>query len=158
ATYPTGWAGDLTFEQISNHVAPKVVWKLTKYGVFGQDIPDSLQSGLMKLWEVLVAEPNLLADKTLLDVMWMVIRGSNSNWYIRYHRKYTTFTDITGDSPYDVDEFGISGLTSPSEWWRAAEPWATWAAQVDFRLDITAAIQTIVKEYDDDIRGLVALY
>lgn len=158
ATYQTGWAGELTFEQICHQVTPKVVWKFKCYGVFGQDIPDSLQTGLMKLWETLVDQPDFLADKTLLCVMWYVIAGSNSNWHIRYHRRCKSFTDIAGNKRIDPDEYGISGLTHPREGWRAAEPWAKWASKVDFRLDLIDAIHAIAEEYADDIKGLVALY
>lgn len=156
--FPTGWNGELTFEQIAEDVTPRVVWKFKRYGVYGQDIPDSLQSGLMKLWESLIETPDMLADKDLVHVMWLVIGGSNSNWHIRYHRRYTSFTDMAGENDYDVDEYGISGLTNPSEWWHTAERWAVWASRVDFRLDITAAMETLVEEYDDDMKGLIALY
>lgn len=156
--FPTGWNGELTFEQIAEDVTPRVVWKFKRYGVYGQDIPDSLQSGLMKLWESLIETPDILADKDLVHVMWLVIGGSNSNWHIRYHRRYTSFTDMAGENDYDVDEYGISGLTSPSEWWHTSERWAVWASRVDFRLDITAAMETLAEEYDDDMKGLIALY
>lgn len=156
--FPTGWNGELTFEQIAEDVTPRVVWKFKRYGVYGQDIPDCLQSGLMKLWELLIETPDMLADKDLVHVMWLVIGGSNSNKHIRYHRRYTTFTDIVGGSDYDADEYSISGLTNPSEWWRTSERWAVWASKVDFRLDITAAMETLAEEYDDDMKGLIALY
>lgn len=156
--FPTGWNGELTFEQIAEDVTPRVVWKFKRYGVYGQDIPDCLQSGLMKLWELLIETPDMLADKDLVHVMWLVIGGSNSNKHIRYHRRYTSFTDMAGENDYDVDEYGISGLTNPSEWWRTSEHWAVWASKVDFRLDITAAMETLAKEYDDDMKGLIALY
>jgi len=58
----------------------------------------------------------------------------------------------------DTDEYGISGLTNPSESWCAGERWASWAAKVDFHVDITEAIRAIAEEYADDIKGLVALY
>jgi hypothetical protein len=156
--FPTGWNGELTFEQIAEDVTPRVVWKFKRYGVYGQDIPDSLQSGLMKLWESLIETPDMLADKDLVHVMWLVISGSNSNWHIRYHRRYTSFTDMAGENEYDVDEYGISGLTNPSEWWHTSERWAVWASRVDFRLDITTAMETLAEEYDDDMKGLIALY
>jgi hypothetical protein len=156
--FPTGWNGELTFEQIAEDVTPRVVWKFKRYGVYGQDIPDCLQSGLMKLWELLIETPDMLVDKDLVHVMWLVIGGSNSNKHIRYHRRYTTFTDIVGGSDYDADEYSISGLTNPSEWWRTSERWAVWASRVDFRLDITDAMETLAEEYDDDMKGLIALY
>ena len=112
--FPTGWKGELTFEQIADAVTPRVLWKFKRYGVFDQDIPDSLQSGLMKLWEALIETPDMLADKDIVHVIWIVIGGSNSNRHIRYHRRYTSFNDMAGEYDYDVDEYGISGLTNPS--------------------------------------------
>lgn len=90
--------------------------------------------------------------------MWLIMNASNSTPRLRHHRRYTSFTDITGDSEFDADEFGISGLTNPSAWWRSTERWAVWASEVDFRLDIAEAINAIAEEYADDIRGLIALY
>lgn len=158
ATYPTGWDGKLTFEQIAAQISPRVAWKLKHFGVYGQDIPDSLQTGLMKLWESLTKSPDLLADKSLYDTVWIVIGASNSNWHVRYHCRYTTFADVVNDDDDDADEYSISGLPNPSESWCADERWASWAAKVDFRLDITEAIRAIAEEYADDIKGLVALY
>lgn len=156
--FPTGWNGELTFEQIAEDVTPRVIWKFKRYGVYGQDIPDCLQSGLMRLWEVLIETPDLLADENLVHVMWIVIRGATSTKHIRYHQRYTMFTDIVRGSEYHADEYGVSGLTSPREWWCADECWATWASKVDFRIDITEAFHTIAEEYDDDMKGMIALY
>jgi hypothetical protein len=156
--FPTGWNGELTFEQIAEQVSPRVSWKLQSYGLYGQDIPDSIQNGLMKLWEQLLETPDLLAETNLMGAMWKVIAGSNSTWYLRYHRRYKTYTDVEFDRGYEVEEYGISGLTNPSEWWRTSERWAVWASKVDFRLDITAAMETLAEEYDDDMKGLIALY
>lgn len=63
-TFPTGWGGKMIFEQIAEQVTPRVVWKLKRYGIYGQDIPDCVQDGLMKLWELLIKTPDLLAERT----------------------------------------------------------------------------------------------
>jgi len=51
----------------------------------------------MKLWELLSKTPDVLADKSLYDAVWTVIDASNSNWHVRYHRRYTTFADFIND-------------------------------------------------------------
>jgi len=154
----TGWNGELTFEQIAEEVSPKVSWKFKQYGLCGQDIPDSIQNGLMKLWEQLLETPDLLAETNFMGAVWKVIAGSNSTWYLRYHNRYKTYTDIEFDRGYEVEEFGISGMSGRADWWSVAEHWSRFASKVDFRLDITAAMETIAEEYDDDMKGLIALY
>ena len=154
ATYLTGWGGRLTFEQIASDITPRMANKLSHFGMYGQDIPDSIQTGLMRLWQRLVDEPELLANDSLLSATWRTLAISKQTTLAKQNRKYLPFTDIACDSGLDVDEYGISGYGGPNQ----AEPWASWAADVDFRLDITQAMQTIAEDYADDIKGLVALY
>ena len=156
--FPTGWNGELTFEQIAEEVSPKVSRMLKSYGLYGQDIPESIQNGLMKLWEQLLEIPDLLAETNYMGAVWKVIAGSNSTWYLRYHNRYKTYTDVEFDRGYEVEEFGISGMHGRSDWWSVAERWSWFASKVDFRLDITEAMKTIAEEYDDDMKGLIALY
>ena len=91
--FSTGWAGKLTFEQIAEEVSPKVSWKYKQYGLCDQDIPDSIQNGLMKLWEQLLETPALLAETNFMGAVWRIIAGSNSNWYLRYDRRYKTYSE-----------------------------------------------------------------
>ncbi len=130
--FPTGWNGELTFEQIAEDVTPRAFWKFKTYGVYGQDIPDRLQSGLMKLWESLIETPDMLAETNLTGAMWKVIAGSNSTWYLRYHRRYKNYTDVEFDRGYEVEEYCISGSTNPSELWHTAERWASLGIQSIF--------------------------
>jgi hypothetical protein len=64
ATYPTGWRDPMTFDEISGFLSPLVVRKYKRFGMYGQDIPDALQNGLMQLWKELVADPNYLAEQS----------------------------------------------------------------------------------------------
>lgn len=93
-----------------------------------------------------------------MGAVWKVIACSNSTWYLRYHNHHKTYTDVEFDRGYEVEEFGISGIHSRSDWWSVAERWSRFAAKVDFRLDITNAMKTISEEYDEDMKGLIALY
>jgi len=156
--FETGWAGKLTFEQIADDLSPKVSRQLHSYGLYGQDIPESIQNGLMKLWEQLLETPDLLAETNYMGAVWKVIAGSNSTWYLRYHNRYKTYTDIEADRGYEVDEFGVYGMHNRQDWWSVTERWASFASKVDFRLDITEAMKIIAEEYDDDMKGLIALY
>ena len=156
--FETGWAGKLTFEQIAEELSPKVSRQLNSYGLYGQDIPESIQNGLMKLWEQLLETPDLLTEVNYMDAVWKVFAGSNSMWYLRYHNRYKTYTDIEFDHGYEVEEFGVYRMHRGPDWWSVTERWASFASKVDFRLDITEAMKIIAEEYDDDMKGLIALY
>ena len=156
--YPTGWGGDLTFEEIADCLSPMMAHKLARFGNYGQDISDSIQTGLMRLWMCLVEDPNLLADVGIYSAMWRTLAISKHTTLERQRKKYIPFTDIESELAMDVDEFGIPGYSSPTGWHKSVERWAPWAAKIDFLLDITEAIHTIAEEYADDIKGLVALY
>jgi len=156
--YPTGWGGELTFEEIAECLSPMMANKLKRFGNYGQDIPDSIQTGLMRLWMRLVEDPNLLADVGIFGAMWRALAISKSTTLQKQNKKYLPFTDIEGELALDVDEYGIPGYSSPTAWQKSSERWAPWATKIDFRLDITEAIHAIAEEYADDIKGLVALY
>lgn len=156
--YPTGWAGKRTFTQIADDLSPIVTRLLRRYYTRGQDIPDSLQTGLMCLWERLVENPALLADTSLLKAAYRVLAISKCTTLNKRRQRVIPFSVLEGDSDYDMDEYGIGGLSTPSEWWNSAEHWATWATKMDARLDFQAALTAIAEEYADDIKGLVALY
>ena len=156
--YPTGWGGDLTFEEIAEQLSPMMANKLRRFGNYGQDIPDSIQTGLMRLWMRLVEDPNLLADVGIFGAMWRTLAISKHTTLEKQRKKYIPFTNIESELAMDVDEFGIPGYSSPTAWQKSPERWAPWATKIDFRLDITEAIHAIAEEYADDIKGLVALY
>ena len=156
--YPTGWGGELTFEEITEGLSPLLTFKMRRFGMYGQDIPDSIQTGLMRLWKRLIENPNLLAEDGVYRAMWRTLAISKYTTIQKRNKKHIPFTDIQGESQLDVDEFGILGYSSPTAWQKSPERWAPWAAKTDFRMDITDAIHAIAEEYADDIKGLVALY
>ncbi|MCK6579753.1 MAG: hypothetical protein L6Q98_16800 [Anaerolineae bacterium] len=158
AIYSTGWAGKQTFEQIADSLSPFITSILHRYGTYGQDVPDSIQTGLMRLWEQLVEAPTLLAEHSRLSAAFRVVSISKHTTLQKQNRKYIPFSVLEDGSELDVDEYGIRGYATPSEWWNSVESWASWASKVDQRLDITAAITAIAEEYINDIKGLVALY
>ena len=97
ATYPTGWGGELAFAAIAAQVEPLMAKKLTRFGVFGQDIPDSVQTGLMKLWLKLVDEPGLLAHDDLTRTVWRAIAVCGCTTIIDKQKRYDFFIDIQLD-------------------------------------------------------------
>ena len=157
-TYRTGWGGALTFEEISQVLSPIMSRKLSQWGLYGQDIPDSIQTGLMRLWQQLCDDPDLLAQDGKSNAMWRTLAKCNGTAHARQNQKHLPFTDIDADGDFEVDEYSISGSSTPTAWWNSVEPWATWATATDARLDLTEAIQVIAEEYADDINGLAALY
>lgn len=156
--YATGWAGEVTFEEIADILTPCMTRRLEKWGMYGQDIPDSIQQGLMRLWEQLVVNPDLLAKQSKFGAMWVALAKCNCKVLAKQNRKYLPFTDLEAGGLLDIDEYGICGYNSPTAWWNSVERWATWATATDARMDITNALQVIADKYMDDINGLAALY
>ena len=68
ATYPTGWGGEMTFEQISENIRPRAATMLLRqYRVWPQDLDDCLQNGLMYIREQLIADRDFLATTSRLE-------------------------------------------------------------------------------------------
>ena len=82
ATYSTGWAGELTFAELEAQIAPQIANKIKRFGVYGQDIPDSVQTDLMRLWLRLIDERDLLAYDNLNRAVWRAFGG------MRMHDSY----------------------------------------------------------------------
>ena len=156
--YPTGWGGKLTFDEIAKTLSPLMAAKLGRFGHYDQDVPDYIQTGLMRLWLRLVEEPNLLAKDGLYQSMWRTLAISKHTTILKRNKKFVMFTDMEGGAKLDVDEYGISGYSAPMTGYKSNERWAWWTAAVDSRLDITEALHAVAQEYADDIRGLVGLY
>lgn len=64
AVYPTGWAGEMTFQQIYDDLAHYASNVMKNFGVLEDELPDCLQIGFMALWETLVEQHDFLAEKT----------------------------------------------------------------------------------------------
>jgi len=157
-TYPTGWGGDLTFEQIAEKVRPLMAKKISRFGLFGQDIPDSVQTGLMKLWLKLEDDPELLAHDDLTRSTWRAIGVCGCTTIVDKQKRYDYFVDITANTGVDTDEYGVHGDDTRLQIWDAKERWAGFATRTDIQLDIERAIVAIAERYAEDITGLIALY
>jgi hypothetical protein len=158
ATYPTGWGGDLTFDQIADKIAPQIASKIKRFGVYGQNIPDCAQTGLMRLWLRLCDQADMLAADDLTRTVWRAIAVCGCTTLLAQNRRYDLFSDIEDGTGIDTDEYAVHGYDSRRQIWDAKERWAGYATATDVRIDLTAAIQSIAERYADDITGLVALY
>ena len=157
-TYITHWQGRLTFAQIAAQIEPLMAKKLSRFGIFGQDIPDSIQTGLMKLWLKLVDDPELLADDTLDRATWRAIGVCGCTVLVDKQKRYDYFVDMEANTGIDVDEYGVHGGDTRVQIWDAKERWAGFATRTDIQTDIERAIVSIAERYADDITGLIALY
>ena len=157
-TYTTGWAGELTFAELEAQIAPQIANRIKRFGVYGQDIADSVQIGLMRLWLRLVDEPDFLADDTLTRSVWRAIAVCGCTTILSRNRRYHFFSDMEENTGVDTDEYAVHGFDRRTQIWDAIERWARFATETDIRMDIEQAINAIAERYADDITGLVALY
>jgi hypothetical protein len=65
ATYPTSWAGSLTFQQLYDDLAHYVTNVMKGKGIHRTNyLPDCIQHGFMALWLELSENKDFLTDKT----------------------------------------------------------------------------------------------
>ena len=158
AIYPTGWGDEMNFDEIAQYVTPLVIRKYKRFGLYGQDIPDALQNGLMQLWQDLVDDPNFLAEKSKWETVWYVYGKSKVHLNKYYNKTKIPFTDIADDRGVDVYEYGLRETKLRLNWWDVGDHRARFTHHVDFRIDLVCVMETIAEEYDDDMKGLIALY
>lgn len=156
--YPTGWGDEMNFDEIAQYVTPLVIRKYKRFGLYGQDIPDALQNGLMRLWQDLIDDPNFLAEKSKWETVWYVYGKSKVHINKYYNKTKIPFTDIANDRGIDVEEYGLRETKLRLNWWDVADHHARFTHHVDFRIDLVRVMETITEEYDDDMKGLIALY
>lgn len=155
--YPTGWGGELPFEQISEDISPRAAKMLIyQYRVWPQDMPDCLQNGLMYIWQQLVEDHEFLAKMTVRDAAIVVCHRSKSTSIRKQNLRYEYMEDFWAKHDFKhPEEMRIGGL---ERFKIAGERWATWATLTDIRIDIERAILTIYEQVKDDPVNLLALY
>ena len=155
--FPTGWAGKLTFEQISENIRPRAATMLLRqYRVWPQDLDDCLQNGLMYIWEQLIADPNFLATTSRLEAAIKICHRSKSTSIRRRNLRCQYLGDFWAKHDFEhPEEMRIGGL---EHYQIAGEHWATWATLTDIRIDIEHAILIIYEQVKDDPVRLLALY
>ena len=150
--YPTGWNGNMGFEDICAALMPSINRLMRYYRYVEVDIPDMIQHGLMRLWEELSRNPDLLAEKDQGGaVKWVMYRSGNSH-YKKFYRREMYLEDLATRSG-DPDEFIIEGYEGGFYTGHAR-----YAHAVDLRLDIEQVIQFMGEKYHDSQAHLAALY
>jgi hypothetical protein len=157
ATYPTGWGGKQSFEQISDDIRPRAAKMLLRqYRVWPQDLDDCLQNGLMYVWEQLAADRDFLARKSRFEAALIVCHRSKSTSIRKQNLRYEYMEDFWAKQDFKhPEEMRISGM---ERFKIAGEHWATWATLTDIRIDIECAVLTVYDQVKDDPVGLLALY
>lgn len=74
--YPTGWAGDLTSQEIYDDLAHYASNVMKRNGFRPHEIPECLQNGFMELWETLVARHDFLKEKTRRQTVFFILARS----------------------------------------------------------------------------------
>ncbi len=160
ATYPTSWAGALTFEQIYDDLARYVTNVMKGKGIHRTNyLPDCIQHGFMALWLELVENRDFLAHKTRQQAVFFILARCKISTLRYYDDKYDSLEELMSyDWRSNWDEHTITGFSAPSAWWNSVEQWATWAAEIDIRIDVEQIMRKLAEKYADSFKHLVALY
>lgn len=160
ATYETSWAGPQTFEQIYDNLAHYVSNIMKSKGIHRTNyLPDCIQHGFMALWLELVEDNNFLAQKDRRQAVFFILARCKISSLRYYDDKYDSLEEIVSYDWHNTwDEHTITGFNSPSSWWNSMERWATWATDVDIRIDVEQIMHKLVAKYADSPKYLVALY
>ena len=153
AAYPTRWGGTMTLEQIISdpQVRRAAFAKAGRLGLDGEDLEDCVQQGFIKLWQQLVANPNLLADKGPVWAGIYVAYSGDTKKFHRHNQRQQKFTDPTFGWQ-DADEYLELGRLSGNMPTRA-----DWTIEADETIDVDLFINTMIQHYADDPKKLVAL-
>ena len=154
AVYPTGWAGEMTFQQIYDNLAHYVSNVMKNFGVLPYELPDCLQIGFMALWETLIQQRDFLAEKTRKQTVFFVLaRCKISSMRCGEYRYDSLDALISSDWHNTAEEHIIDGLQH-----LRGERWAGWATEIDMHVDIEQIICKLAEKYANSFKHLVALY
>jgi predicted kinase len=154
AVYPTGWAGELTFEQLYEDLARYASAVMQRFGVRPDQLPECLQAGFMALWETLAQQRSFLAQKSRRQTVFFILARCRIS-SMRYHERMYDRLDalISDDWHGTADELVIDGLQR-----RHAERWADWATRIDLRVDIERIMCRLAERHAGSFQRLFALY
>lgn len=160
ATYPTSWAGPQTFREIYDNLAHYASNVMKAKGIHRTNyLPDCLQHGFMALWLELVEDTNFLARKDRRQAVFFILARCRISSLRYYDDKYDSLEELTSYDWHNTwDEHTITGLTNPTAWWNSIERWATWATDLDIRLDVERIMHKLAEKYTNHFRALIALY
>lgn len=152
STYLTGWAGQLTFEQIYDDLIPSFNRLLRYYRNAELDIPDLIAHAFMRLWTDISANTNLLSTVDKGGALKLLLNRTNPQLYRKIYRREIYLEDIATHSG-DPDEFIIDGYAHSH-----IIGYATYAEAIELRIDIEKVITEIAEKYMDSLPHLAALY
>lgn len=161
ATYPTSWTEQpQTFEQIYGDLAHYATNVMKGKGIHRTNyLPDCIQHGFMALWLELSENKDFLAQKTRQQAVFFTLARCKISTLRYYDDKYDSLEALMSyDWRSSWDEHTITGFSAPSGWWNSMEQWATWATDIDIRIDVEQIMQKLAEKYADSFRHLVALY
>lgn len=160
AAYPTGWGGEMTFEQIYDNLVHYASNVMKSKGIHRTNyLPDCLQIGFMSLWKELIEDNQFLADKTRQQAVFFVLARCKISSLRGYDARYDELEEIVSYDWHNTwDEHTITGITSPSSWYKSIERWAPWATELDIRIDVERVMQKLADKYADSFEHLMALY
>lgn len=152
ATYPTGWGGWRTFEQIYDDLIPSFNRLLRYYRNHELDIPDLIAHAFMRLWMDISADTSMLATVDKGGALKLLLNRTNPQLYRKFYRREMYLEDIATRSG-DPDDFIIDGFDHSH-----IIGHATYAEAIELRIDIEKAIVEMAEKYIDSLPHLAALY
>jgi DNA-directed RNA polymerase specialized sigma24 family protein len=152
ATYPTGWAGQRTFEQIYDDLIPSFNRLLRYYRNHEMDIPDLIAHAFMRLWMDISADTSMLASVDKGGALKLLLNRTNPQLYRKFYRREMYLEDIATRSG-DPDDFIIDGFDHSH-----IIGHATYAEAIELRVDIEKVITEMAEKYMDSLPHLAALY
>jgi hypothetical protein len=152
AAYPTGWAGQRTFEQIYDDLIPSFNRLLRYYRNHELDIPDLIAHAFMRLWMDISADTSMLAAVDKGGALKLLLNRTNPQLYRKFYRREMYLEDIATRSG-DPDDFIIDGFDHSH-----IIGHATYAEAIELRIDIEKVIVEMAEKYMDSLPHLAALY
>ncbi|MBK9748506.1 MAG: hypothetical protein IPO91_17265 [Chloroflexi bacterium] len=151
-TYPTGWAGQRTFEQIYDDLIPSFNRLLRYYRNHELDIPDLIAHAFMRLWMDISTDTSMLAAVDKGGALKLLLNRTNPQLYRKFYRREMYLEDIAARSG-DPDDFIIDGFDHSH-----IIGHATYAEAIELRVDIEKVIIEMAEKYMDSLPHLAALY
>ncbi len=95
ATYPTSWAGALTFQQLYDDLAHYVTNVMKGKGIHRTNyLTDCIQHGFMALWLELVENNNFLNDKTRQQAVFFIMARCKISTLRYYDDKFDSLEEL----------------------------------------------------------------
>jgi hypothetical protein len=150
-SYPTGWAGGRSLEQLiaDPQVKRGAYAKLNQLGVAYYDQDDVFQQGIIRLWQKLAEEPDLLVDKGPIWTGIYIAFSGNPKSFLRRQQKQRRFTDPDFDWNTADEHLPLAGQNGHH---------AEWSRVIDDEIDLALKMEMLAQRYQDDLRRLLALY